>query len=72
MQGVAAAPDFSRISRLSPRRGQPSIKLFFAEGDSAPISTTYSAHLEAARDAGVVTMVHCEDEAIVAAATAGV
>jgi dihydropyrimidinase len=59
------SPDFaSRISTAA-ELGQPSFKIFTPAlgGRVAELIR----HLEAARDAGVVTMVHCEDEALLEA-----
>lgn len=49
-------------------RGQPSIKVFMASADFGASMPAFIALLEAAREAGVVTMVHCEDGALLAAA----
>jgi len=50
-------------------RGQPSFKLFLTENDFGAQIHNVVRLLEAARDAGVVTMFHCEDASIIEAAT---
>ena len=50
-------------------RAQPSFKVFLSESDTGAHIHRLVRLLEAARDAGVVTMVHCEDASIVDAAT---
>ncbi len=49
-------------------RGQPSIKVFMVAADFGASLGAFVQLLEAARDAGVVTLVHCEDGALLAAA----
>lgn len=49
-------------------RGQPSIKVFMVGADFGASIGAFLQVLEAARDAGVVTLVHCEDGALLAAA----
>lgn len=49
-------------------RGQPSIKVFMVAADFGTHVPAFIELLEAARDAGVVTLVHCEDGALLAAA----
>lgn len=49
-------------------RGQPSIKVFMVGADFGASLGAFIQLLEAARDAGVVTLVHCEDGALLAAA----
>lgn len=49
-------------------RGQPSIKVFMVGADFGAHLGAFVQLLEAARDAGVVTLVHCEDGALLAAA----
>ena len=49
-------------------RGQPSIKVFMVAPDFGTHLGAFIQLLEAARDAGVVTLVHCEDGALLAAA----
>jgi dihydropyrimidinase len=48
--------------------GQPSFKIFMTRPDVGARLPDLIRQLEAARDAGVVTMVHCEDGALLAAA----
>lgn len=48
---------------------QPSFKVFFPEEDVGAQIHNLVRLIEAARDAGVVTMAHCEDASIVVAAT---
>jgi len=47
-------------------RGQPSIKVFMVGADFGTYLGAFSQLLEAARAAGVVTLVHCEDGAMLA------
>jgi dihydropyrimidinase len=49
-------------------RGQPSHKVFMTRGDFGQNRSVLIEVLEAARDAGVVTLMHCEDGAILGAA----
>lgn len=49
-------------------RGQPSIKVFMVGADFGTYLGAFVQLLEAARDAGAVTLVHCEDGALLAAA----
>ncbi|HKJ03922.1 MAG TPA: amidohydrolase family protein [Longimicrobiales bacterium] len=49
-------------------RGQPSFKIFMTRADFGARIAEVIALLEAARDAGVLVMVHCEDGALLAAA----
>ncbi|MFN0180091.1 MAG: dihydroorotase [Gemmatimonadales bacterium] len=49
-------------------RGQPSIKLYMVRPDFAAQVGPLIRLLETARDAGVVTMIHCEDAALLDAA----
>ena len=48
--------------------GQPSFKIFLTRQDVGARMADLILHLEHARDAGVVTMMHCEDGALLAAA----
>ena len=48
--------------------GQPSFKIFMTRADFGARLPLVIQQLEAARDAGVVTMMHCEDGALLAAA----
>lgn len=49
-------------------RGQPSVKIYMVRPDFHAHVPAFVELLEAARDAGVVTLVHCEDGALLAAA----
>jgi dihydropyrimidinase len=49
-------------------RGQPSLKLYMVRPDFGAQLHEVIRLLEAARDAGVVTLIHCEDGALLAAA----
>ena len=49
-------------------RGQPSHKVFMTARDFGAQRAAFIEVLEAARDAGVVTLMHCEDQAILQAA----
>jgi len=63
-------PDEDLLSAL-PRlveRGQPSIKFYMVRADFGARMDMVIRTLEAAREAGVVTMLHCEDGALLAAA----
>ena len=51
-------------------RGQPSHKVFMTRGDFGEHRTALIGVLEAARDAGVVTLMHCEDGSMLAAVLA--
>src|SRR5687768_9225907 len=48
--------------------GQPSFKIFLTRQDVGARMADVIAHLEHARDAGVVTLMHCEDGVLLAAA----
>lgn len=48
--------------------GQPSFKIFLTRQDVGARMADLITHLEQARDAGVVTLMHCEDGALLAAA----
>ena len=48
--------------------GQPSFKIYLTRADAGAQTANLIRFLEAARAAGVVTMVHCEDGAMLAAA----
>ena len=48
--------------------GQPSFKIFLTRQDVGARMADVITHLEHARDAGVVTLMHCEDGALLAAA----
>lgn len=51
-------------------RGQPTFKIFMSRADFGAHVATVVALLRAARDAGVLVMIHCEDGAILAAEVA--
>jgi dihydropyrimidinase len=48
--------------------GQPSFKIYLTRADAGAQLANLIRFLESARDAGVVTLVHCEDGALLAAA----
>lgn len=50
------------------QRGQPSFKVYMTRADFGTHLAEFIRTLEAARDAGVVTLIHCEDAALLAAA----
>ena len=60
-EAVAALPSLVR-------QGQPSLKVYMTAPDFHALVPAFLEMLEAARDAGVVTLVHCEDGALLAAA----
>lgn len=60
--------DFAGYLPALVARGQPSIKVFMVGADFSASVPAFIRLLEAARDAGVVTLVHCEDGALLAAA----
>jgi dihydropyrimidinase len=49
-------------------RGQPSVKVYLTRSDFGARLHDFVEQLEAARDAGVVTLAHCEDGVLLAAA----
>jgi len=57
-------PDFAALMPELAARGQPSHKIFMTRGDFGARRREVIDVLEAARDAGVVTLMHCEDSAI--------
>lgn len=61
-------PEFAAMMPELAARGQPSHKVFMTRGDFGERRRALIDVLEAARDAGVVTLMHCEDGAILAAA----
>lgn len=67
---MAGTPTVAFIEHLPAlvSRGQPSIKVFMVGADFGASVPALIQLLEAARDAGVVTLVHCEDGALLAAA----
>lgn len=64
-------PEFAAVMPALAARGQPSHKIFMTRGDFGAQRRELINVLEAARDAGVVTLMHCEDGAILSAALAG-
>jgi dihydropyrimidinase len=60
-------PEFAAMMPGLAERGQPSHKVFMTRGDFGTHRRALIAVLEAARDAGVVTLMHCEDGAILGA-----
>jgi len=63
-------PPTSEFAELMPElaaRGQPSHKIFMTRQDFGANRGALISLLEAARDAGVVTLMHCEDGAMLAA-----
>ena len=59
-------PEFAALMPELAALGQPSHKIFMTRADFGAHRRTVIEVLEAARDAGVVTLVHCEDGAILA------
>lgn len=57
-------PEFAALMPELAARGQPSHKIFMTRGDFGERRRELIDVLEAARDAGVVTLMHCEDSAI--------
>ena len=57
-------PDFAALMPELAARGQPSHKVFMTARDFGTHRAAFIELLEAARDAGVVTLMHCEDTAI--------
>lgn len=63
-------PEFAEMMPDLARRGQPSHKIFMTRGNFGEYRSEVINVLEAARDAGVVTLMHCEDGAILNSALA--
>jgi dihydropyrimidinase len=63
-------PEFAAMMPELAARGQPSHKIFMTRADFGAHRRTVIDVLEAARDAGVVTLMHCEDGAILDSAVA--
>lgn len=61
-------PEFASMMPELVARGQPSHKIFMTRSDFGAHRRALIDVLEAARDAGVVTLLHCEDGAILDAA----
>ena len=62
------SPEMSAGLKTIAAAGHPSFKIFLTRQDVGARMADLIAHLEHARDAGVVTMMHCEDGALLAAA----
>jgi dihydropyrimidinase len=62
------SPDTIAAMRAIADAGQPSFKVFLTRSDFGARLPLVIQQLEAARDAGVVTLMHCEDGALLAAA----
>lgn len=60
-------PELAEMMPELAARGQPSHKVFMTRGDFGEHRRALIDVLEAARDAGVVTLMHCEDGAILSA-----
>ena len=60
-------PEFAALMPALVERGQPSLKIFMVRADFNQHLAEVIQVLEAARDAGVVTMIHCEDGAVLRA-----
>lgn len=60
-------PEFAAMMPDLAARGQPSHKVFMVRQDFGAHRAAFIEVLQAARDAGVVTLVHCEDGAILQA-----
>ena len=60
-------PEFAELMPELAARGQPSHKIFMTRRDFGTSRSALIDLLEAARDAGVVTLMHCEDGAMLAA-----
>ncbi|MGQ0648527.1 MAG: dihydroorotase [Gemmatimonadaceae bacterium] len=61
-------PDLVAALAQLVEKGQPSIKLYMMRADFGAQLDNVIKVLEAARDTGVVTMIHCEDAALLSAA----
>jgi dihydropyrimidinase len=62
------SPDTIAAMKAVADAGQPSFKIFMTRADFGAHLPLVIQQLEAARDAGVVTLMHCEDGALLAAA----
>jgi dihydropyrimidinase len=62
------SPELTAVIPALVERGQPSVKVYMTRADFGARLHDFIAQLEAARDAGVVTLAHCEDGALLAAA----
>ena len=61
-------PEFRAALEPLAMRGQPSIKVYMTRPDFGGSMSDVIQMLEAARDAGVLTLIHCEDGAMLGAA----
>lgn len=67
--GLTTPPlEFAKFLPELAARGQPSFKVFMPDTAFATQIGAFVQLLEAARDAGVIAVVHCEDSALLAAA----
>jgi len=62
------SPEIAAAMTAIADAGQPSFKIFMTRADFGARLPLVLQQLEAARDAGVVTLMHCEDGALLAAA----
>lgn len=62
------SPEIAAAMKAIADAGQPSFKIFLTRADFGARLPLVVQQLEAARDAGVVTLLHCEDGALLAAA----
>jgi dihydropyrimidinase len=62
------SPEITTAMNAIADAGQPSFKIFMTRADFGARLPLVIQQLEAARDAGVVTLIHCEDGALLAAA----
>jgi dihydropyrimidinase len=62
-------PDYTALMPALAERGQPSLKIYMVRRDFPERVPDVIQLLEAARDAGVVTMIHCEDQQLMDAAS---
>ena len=62
------SPELTAALPALAERGQPSVKVFLTRADFGAHLPQFIAQLEAAERAGVVTLAHCEDGAMLAAA----
>jgi len=64
-------PPTSELRAMLPmlvQRGQPSFKVYMTRADFGAHSAEFIRLLESARDAGIITLIHCEDGALLSAA----
>jgi dihydropyrimidinase len=62
-------PEYAALMHPLAERGQPSLKIYMVRRDFPERVPDVIRLLEAARDAGVVTMIHCEDQRLIDAAS---